>query len=148
MSEWMLYGMNQQAVFDHPSVGHGAVSPGSGAVTPTPSAFYVFDRAREPKPYLMNQRVHACYHWARASEYRVVDEFIAWGTDALEPFPELLTEAIGACQTAGVSLLVHDTGVIGDAKTIQEVVTRLGDLQLWALFPTPGPITVDDETER
>jgi hypothetical protein len=98
-----------------------------------PEAFCIFDRANDEATAALNERVATCYQWCDSVHVRCLEEYIAWGRDAFEPFPRMLTEALSRCRADGAALLVYSTAVLGQADIVHTTLAQLGDHGLWTV---------------
>jgi hypothetical protein len=96
---------------------------------------YVFDRTCDDDAHAMNQRVAACYRWATAHGFCVIDEVIDWPRPTSDGHPtdpqeeRSLARAIARCRRDRAGLLVHSPTVLRDHP----------DAALRLLERAPGP---------
>ena len=98
---------------------------------------FLFDQVSAADPESvprMNARVEACYTWAEAHGFAVVDEVIVWTEGGRQP-DTMFAEVLAVCRRTGAVLLVHSVEVLPESARQQlqpdpSARLRLGGVQL------------------
>jgi hypothetical protein len=86
-----------------------------------------------------SERVAACYRWASAREYAVLEQTISWDTRGTH-IPPALAAVLDTCVRKRADLLVYTLDCLGDEDTRAAVVERLGQLRLLTVHAAPAAL--------